>query len=393
MRKLIRSLSEHQLPKKFTRNDWNAATQSAFAPYIRRRRQLTKHIDSFHLELRNLARIALFPEYTNLLSWCLRLHRRVLRADRQGAYENLLRLIANMHTSDDRWLNMFGTSAPLEPDAAINDRVYQLFSTIDGVAEGCFKPQLQILFSFAQVDTGKAWPENVSKLDFGALVGEFPTALRNQVPTMLADPDLSISINQWRNIAAHKTFRLVGPRTIEVSYGKGNVQARRLGFHRLRGVWHWLLRVHTAVRLANTITYIEHMQELHSLGIPKIDMRLSTALLNIGHGLSTVGFESVGWQHEKRDGTLTVRDRLGRPPQHALIHASQLLDQLSVGILLDPSTKDRLDRAGISLILQDGTRFGTAFVPVQIADAFTRRKISLTEYMDHIQWVIEKPSN
>jgi hypothetical protein len=297
-----------------------------------------------------------------------------------------------MQASDDRWLNLFGTSAPLEPDAAINDRVYQLFSAIDGVAEGCFKPQLQILFSFAQVDTGKPWPENVSKLDFGALAGEFPSALRNQVPTMLADPDLSIPINQWRNIAAHKTFRLVGPRTIEVSYGKGNVQVRRLGFHRLRSVWHWLLRVHTAVRLANTITYIEHMQELHSLGIPKNDMRLSTTLLNIGHGLSTEGFESVGWQHVKRDGILTVRDRLGRPPQHALIHASQLLDQLSVGILLDPSTKNRLDRAGISLVLQEGTRFGTALVPVQIADAFTRRKISLTEYMDHIQWVIEKPS-
>lgn len=393
MRKLIRSLSEHRLPKKFTRDDWNAATQGAFAPYIRRRQQLTKHIDSFHVELRNLARIAIFPEYTNLLSWCLRLHRRVLRVDRQGAYQNLLKLLGNMQTSDDRWLNMFGTSAPLEPDAAIHDRVYQLFSTIDGVAEGCFKPQLQILFSFAQFDTGKAWPGNVSKLDFGALVGEFPCTLRNQAPTLLADPDLSVPINQWRNIAAHKTFRLVGPQTIEVTYGKGKVQVHRLGFHRLRNVWHWLLRVHTAVRLANTITYLEHMPELHSLGIPKLELRLSTMLLNIGHGLSTVGFESVGWQCVKRDGILTVTDRLGRPPQHALIHASQVLDQLSVGILLDPSTRDRLDRAAISLVLQDGSCFGTALVPVQVADAFTRREISLNEYMDHIQWVIEKPSN
>lgn len=391
MRKLIRSLHEHQLPRSITREDWCAATRSAFAPYIRRRRQLTKHIDSFHGELRNLARIALFPEYTNLLSWCLRLHRRVIKMDRPSAYRSLIKLLANMQASDDRWLNMFATSAPLEADAAIHDRVYQLFSTIDGVAEGCFKPQLQILFSFAQVDNGKPWPDDVAKLDFGSLVGEFPRTLRNEVPVLLADPDFSVPINQWRNIAAHKTFRLVGPRTVEVSYGKENVQVRRFGFHRLRNVWGWLLRIHTAVRLANTITFIEHLHELNSLGLPRIDIPLSATLLNVGHGLSTVGFESMGWQCTRRDGILAVGDRLGRTPQHALIHASQLLDQLSVGILLDPSTRGSVDRAGISLFLKDGSRFGTALVSVQVADAFTRREISLTEYTRQIQWVIEKP--
>jgi len=298
-----------------------------------------------------------------------------------------------MQTSDDRWLNMFETSAPLEPDAATQDRAYQLLSMIDGLAEGCFKPQFQILFSFAQRSLGEPWPGNVSKMDFGALVAEFPSILRNQVPALLADPDLSISMNQWRNIAAHKTFRLVGPRTIEISYGKGVIQVRRLGLHRLRSVWHWLLKVHTAVRLANTITYVEHMPELYALGIPQIDLRLSTTLLNIAHGLSTVGFESIGWQCVKGDGVLSVVDRLGRPARNALIHASQLLDQLSAGILLDPSTRNRLDRAGVSLVLKDGSRFGSALIPVQVADAFTLGKISLIEYMEQIAWIIEKPLN
>jgi len=217
MRKLIRSLKEHEAPKDFTRDDWTIATQSAFAPYFRRKQQLNNSIDSFHIELRNLARIALFPEYTHLLSWCLRLHRRVLQVDRQGAYENLLKLFANMQASDHRWLNMFETSAPLEADAAIQDRVYQLFSTIDGVAEGCLKPQLQILFAFAQRESEKHWPVDVIKMDFGALVAEFPVTLRAQVPLLLLDPDLSIPINQWRNIAAHKSFHLIGPRTIEIT--------------------------------------------------------------------------------------------------------------------------------------------------------------------------------
>jgi hypothetical protein len=130
------------------------------------------------------------------------------------------------------------------------------------------------------------------------------------------------------------------------------------------------------------------MPELHALGLPSIESRLSSTLLNIIHGLSTVGFEAAGWQSVKRDGILSVKDRLGRPPRDALIHASQMLDQLSVGILLDPSTKNRFDRAGISLVLEDGSCFGTALVPVQIADAFTRSKVNLKEYMENIQWVV-----
>ncbi|MDZ4194253.1 MAG: hypothetical protein U1D65_19885 [Pseudomonas sp.] len=209
---------------------------------------------------------------------------------------------------------MFETSTPLKSGTAIQDRAYQLFSKIDGVAKGCFKPQLQILFSFDQRDAEQLWPSNVGQMDFGALVAGFPTRLRAQVPQLLADPDLSISINQWRNIAAHKNFRLVGPRTIEITYGKGAIQTRSLGLHRLRKVWHWLLRAHTAVRLANTITYIEHMEELHSLGIPTPDIRLFTKLINIAHSLSTVGFKTTGQQDKKRVGVLMVIDRLNRPP-------------------------------------------------------------------------------
>ncbi len=390
MRKLIRTLHAHQVPKEFSRKDWDAATRAMFEPYFRRKQQLNKNIGLFHIELRNLARIALFPEYLDLLSWCLRLHRRVLKLDRHNAYENMIKLFDNMLVSDERWLNMFETSTPLEAGAATHDRVYQLFSTIDGVAEGCFKPQLQIIFAFAKRDIGGGWPNNVAQLDFGALVKEFPNVLKCQVPLLLADPDLAIPINQWRNIAAHKTFAMVGPQTIEITYGRGNVHSQHLGQHRLQRIWYWLLRTHAAVRLANTIIFIEHMPELYVIGLPSVKQRLSSTIIHISHDLSTVGFETVGWKTVKRDGILSVRDCLGRSPQEALIHASQMLDQLSIGILNDPTTRNRLYRARIALILPDGSLFGSACVPVPAADAFTRGKITLSEYLDNVQWSLER---
>ncbi|MGV3582628.1 MAG: hypothetical protein ACO1N8_09995 [Methylophilus sp.] len=390
MQKLINSFKKNQVPKEFTREDWCAATRLMFSPYIHRQRQLDKNIDLFHIELRNLARIALFPDYTDLLSWCLRLHRRALRRNRQLAYIEYIKLFDNMQISDSRWLNIFQTTTPLETGAAAQDQAYQLFSTIDDVAEGCFKPQLQILFSIAQMDLENICPVNITSMDFGALVNAFPQSLRNQVPWLLADPDLLIPINQWRNIAAHKNFNLVGPRTIEVTYGKSTIRSERLGIHRLRKVWQWLLKVHTAVRLANTIIYIEHMQELYALGLPKVNIRFSARLSYIVHQLSTVGFESTGWVKIKRDGVLSVRDRLQRQPKEALIHASQMLDQLSVGILLDATTKNRMDRVGISLVMPDGTCFGTALISVKVADAYSLRKIDLNEYMDNIEWRLGK---
>lgn len=389
MRKLIKSIRDHQLPKTVTRAQWVAATVDAFAPFFRRKRELRQNIDSFQVELRNLARIVRYPEYVGLLSWCLRLQRRVLKRDRSGAYENMLTLFANLQASDDRWLNMFATAAPLEVGAAIQDRAYHLFTTIEGVAEGCYKPQLQILIAFAKRDSGMDWPVEVLRMDLGRLVSEYPSVLRDRAPLLLSDPELEIPVNQWRNIAAHRTFRLVSAQTIEVRYGKGNERSQRISIHQLRRAWYWLLRTHTAARLANTIIYIEHMKELHALGVPRVDMRLSAMVMHITHGLATVGFESVRWEQSGRQGVLVLIDRLNREPQHALIHASQVLDQLSLGVLYDPAMRTRIDKVGVALVSADGTRFGTALISVQIADRFSRREINMKDYVSHVEWTFE----
>jgi hypothetical protein len=386
--KVVRSLREHQLPKQITRADWKEAALAAFSPYFRRRSQLNRNIDSFLIELRNLARILQHQDHLAMLSWCLGLHRRVLRSDRAGTLAAMIELLPNMQKSDDAWLNMFETSAPLEPDTPTQDRVFQIFQTIDGVAEGCFKPQLQILYAFAIRDCTGVWPSNVGKLDFGALVANFPPSLSCQAPQLLRDPDVGIGVNQWRNIAAHRTFALVGPRTIEMRYGKGTPHTCRLGIHRLRTAWHWLLRTHSAVRLANTITFVEHMPDLHKLGLPKLQQRMSATLVHVSHGLSSVGFETVNWTAKLSEGVLTLRDRLGREPKRALIHASQQLILLGVGVRSDVAMRDRIKSVAISLVKLDGTVLGVAKVSPHDAEAFSKHNLTLKQYLDRVYFSI-----
>jgi len=386
MKKIIRSLNDHKTPIEFDREQWKEAAILYFSPYFRRTSQLRSNIDAFITELRNLARIIPHPEHLALLQWCLSLYRRVLRADRVGAYKVMHSLFGNIGTSDARWMNLFQTSNPLEVDAAPQDIVFRMFETMDGVAEGCFKPQLQLIYAFAIKDATGVWPDDVLTKDFGALVASFPPSHRNQIPILLSDPDLNININQWRNIAAHKSYRLVAPRTIEVSFGKGKIQTRRLGIHRLRGVSRWILNTHHAMRLANSIVFIEHIKEIVALGFPSVERSLSASVLQIAHDLLTVGFEVVDWKESKQVGMLVIRDRLEREPTEALIHASQQMVALSIGVLTDVSTRSRIARVCIQLQLPNGHVYGSGSVAVSAADAFSLRKISLRQYIDQIEW-------
>jgi hypothetical protein len=386
MQKLIKSISDHRVPIAYSRDDWKQAAISEFSPYFQRRTQLRKNLDSFIIELRNLARIAQDPEYLSLLRWSLSLYRRVLRVDRIGAYKSLFESFEGLGASDAHWMNMFQTTSPLESSAATRDVTFQIFETIGGIAEGCFKPQLQILYSFSVREATGTWPDRVTSLDFGALVAGFPQAHKHKASALLRDPDLELNVNQWRNISAHKSYRLIGPKTIQVKFGKGNPQSRQLGLHRLRAVCRWIQKAHHALRLANTIFFIEHATEILALGSPTIERSLAASLTQIGHDLSTVGYEVVGWEEFKKVGTLFIRDRNERPPMEALIHASQQLVALAVGILFDVSKATYISRVSIQLQLPGGKVFGSASVPVLKAEAFSRRKLTLQKYMNEMKW-------
>lgn len=390
MEKHLNSIIEHSDPAGFTRDDWKLATESAFAPYFRRKTQLKKNLDSFMVELRNLARFVTDPEYLELMEWCLALHRRVLRVDRAGAYQEMNKLFANTMKSDESWLNLFQMTTPLPKNAEPRDKAYQLFQTIDGVGEGCFKPHLQIIYAFAHKEAKGTWPKDVRGQDFGALVGGFPNTKESPPRILLRDPEVNIPVNQWRNISAHKSFKLVGPQTILAKYGKApKVKEQKIGLHRLRRVSSWLIKIHSAVRLANIITFVEHIREITEIQQPDLERSLASSLLGIAHNLSTVGFESSRWKVNNREGMLTVVDKLSRDPVEALIHSSQQLIELSVGVLQDVAISSKVSKVSIQLELPDGSLFGKARVLVKDADAFSLRKISLNDYMDCIEWVLE----
>jgi hypothetical protein len=390
MKKVIEGLGRYQVPTRYTREDWKGSTYASFSPYFRRRSALVEHIDSFMIELRNLAHLVPHQENLELLKWCLFLYRSVLREDRARTYAFMHNMFQHMVSSDARWMNLFHATAPIERGIAPQDLTFQLFEIIDGIAEGCLKPQFQILSAFAIRQADGKWPSDVSKMDFGALVAKFPAALKEEVPILLKDPDLGIPVNQWRNIGAHRSYQLVGPQTIEVTYGKGAIHTRRFGIRRLSRASSWIIRLYRTLRLANSIIYTEHMREIVALGALDVQRPFSASLTSTAHDLSTVGFETIGWQERKQEGLLILGDRLGRDKKDAFLHASQQLVRLAIGVLADVSTRTRIKKVSIGLQLPDGSRYATATVSVEAANAFSLRRIDLDGYMDNIEWRVGK---
>ncbi len=385
MEKLLSALREYEISA--TREEWNATARREFEPYFSRKDQLEANLSMFHLELRNLARIREHPNYLELLSQTLDLHRRAISDDPVGSYKALARLARNMEASDDRWLNLFETHSPVAASAPVQDRVYSEFVGIESIAEGCFLPQLRILSTVAQREASGTWSDAAERMTFGKLVSSFPAALKPKFALAFDDIVVGIAVNQWRNIAAHKSFKVVGPQKVEVSYGT-QPHRKKIWLLELTQVLHWLVRAHAAVRLAQVIIYLEHVQEIMSNGYVARDVRLSSMLMQLAHDYRTVGFEVLSWATRGTTGVWTVKDLNGRPPRDALIHASQCLVEISVGILADAVTRDVLDSAEVALVQADGKMCGSASTPVVSADSYARGQISMREYMETIHWSI-----
>jgi hypothetical protein len=386
MKKVIDSVRDHHL-EGFTHADWDAAVKGFLGPYFRRKRAIAENRDSLHIEFRNYCRFAALPEYVSLFKWYLSLQRRAIKIDPAGAFKMLAGHFPRTGDSDRAWLNLFAISRGLESGASPHDRKFAMFMTLEGLAEGCYKPQLEILYAFAQYAKTGSWPSDTMSLDFGALVARMPAFKRPETGLLTRDPFLSVSVNQWRNAGAHRSFRLVGPQTIEIAVGKLHKKTLRFGLRRLTQVVAWLMRVHSAVRLANVITYLEYIKELRAVGLPASTFPFGATIMRLVHGLGNAGFAVTEWRVFKRTGTLRVRNLdHSRSERDALVHASQVLDQISVAILHDPATAGVINKAAVELLGLDGQVWGSATVNVDVADAFTRGKISMNELVEQTEW-------
>jgi hypothetical protein len=260
---------------------------------------------------------------------------------------------------------------------------------IDALAEGCLKPQIKYLFGFAYFLAHASYPARVR--DFGEYIADWPIGITVGLRGLMVDPIFGVSISQWRNIAAHRSYVRTGTDLFQAIYGKKTKKTLAFNFAQLEAVLAWSKQLLAVCRMANVIICLEFMPELQRLGLPDISIRFDAFMVSLSHSLRMVGFTYAA--EKQVDGQLAVfcEDDLKREPIHAIVHASQVLDQLALASNADIALRDIIKKVGIGLVTPEKKTYASALVDVVVALQWLSRKISQKQYVARINfWIAKK---
>jgi hypothetical protein len=389
MSKLLRGVLSAPVDRNPDVDNWNAAVRREFGPFVRRKSILHKYRELLRTELINLRKLERTPECTKLLLRLVRLYRRGLNTTRAASLQQLIGLFPGTGTADENWMSLFmRTERP--PSQSPQDQVQAQFDCLDVILEGCHKYHLRILYAFSLHQHNGRFPADVASMDYGALVAGMPQWARSRFRYLCEDSEHAIPVNQWRNIAAHKTFAIRSSRTLEVIYGRGaNKRTRRMTTASLRRVLHWSISALNTLRLATVIIYLEYMTELQEAGLKDATIRLDSWLTTLFHNLRLVGFQGVSHNVSAKSLTIDLFDTQNRPMRNAIIHASQVLDQMSVAVDSDPAIRPRPERACVRLLNHEGDVVSEASVRVVDAIAHSDGQSTVQQYVDSIDFMIK----
>lgn len=380
-----------RIPVATTHEDielWNRAAKEAFAPFVRRRRILAENRQEFRAELVNLLPILDDPALVKALLEGVRMCRKAIYLNSAASHAHQIAHFSDTCRADGNWLSLCAFTKSLGPNVDLADRVGQIMTRIDALAEGCLKPRIKYLFGFAYFLAHASHPARVS--NFGECIENWPIGIASSLRRLMVDPIFGVSISQWRNIAAHRNYVRTGPDLFEATYGRKTRKTLAFSFAELEAVLAWSKRLLAVCRMASVIICLEFMPELQRLGLPDISIRFDAFMISLSHSLRMVGFTYVA--EKQVDGQLAVffEDDLKREPINAIVHASQVLDQLALASNSDIALRDIIKKVGIGLVTPEKKTYASALMDVDVALQWLSRKISQKQYVARINFWIAK---
>lgn len=266
------------------------------------------------------------------------------------------------------------------------DKISYYFKAIDETLEGSFKTRLKLLYQLAYFKSNQAVINN-SDFDFGKLIREFPIQFKNDVSLFLEDPIFSISTNQWRNIAAHKSFT-INKDNIVIEYGRGTIQTLKISYKNFYKIVQWTQDIYNVIRLGQVLTDLNYIKEIVTElgGTNNIKIRFESSLLHLIHNVQIVGFKFVSTEEVNGSFCLNLKGKANHDLKSSLIHASQFLDQLSRSIYNDEFVREKFQITKVNLVGDEMKSLASASVSIEIALKRAEGKITLNEYLKNVDF-------
>lgn len=371
----------------FSVEDWNALIKLKLSKYFISDTIFEKNKELLRTEIINYIRFSEKPEFFRLFEWTFDLYKECLSIDKEQTIKIIADSFNVVSNTDMKWM----TNVLIQPDTSTfseRDKISYYFKIIDETLEGAFKPRFKLLDKLAKFKLNQTIVDN-SNYDFGRLVRDFPNQFKNNIGLFLEDPIYSISTNQWRNIAAHKSF-LINKENIVVEYGRPNIQTHIISIEEFYKIVYWSQDIYRVIRLAQVFTDLNYIEEIVNElgGTENIDVRFESSLLHIIHNMQIVGFEFDSTEEQSDTFCLNVRGKINHDVKSSLIHASQCLDQLSCAIYDDKFVRDNFQKTQISIVDENKDKLASATISIEIALKKAKCEIDLDEYLDNMKFEI-----
>jgi len=383
-----RLFKESKFSSHFSVEDWNSLIKKKLGKYFKNETVLEENKEILRTEIINFIRVSAKPEYFKLFEWTYSLIRDCLRDDKQKTINILAGSFYDTSNTDMIWM----TNALIQPDPSEfseRDKISYHFNVMDLILEGVFKPRFILIDKLAKFKLQRGIIDN-SNIDFGKLVKDFPNEFVADASLLLKDPIYSLSTNQWRNIAAHKSFN-INKHDITVEYGKSNIQSRTIPFEDFYKIFYWTQDMYRAIRLAQVLTDLNYVKEIVTEigGTENLTVRFESSLFHIIHNMQIVGFEFVSTEEQADTFCLTVKSKKNHDLRSSIIHASQCLDQLSCAIYDDKFVKDNFQKTKVCVIDESLNKIACATVTIEVALKNALSKINEEEYIDNIEFEVK----
>lgn len=370
---------------EFSVEDWNALIKLKLGKYFSEDSVFEENKEILRTEIINYIKFYTKPDYFKLFEWTFDLYKECINSDRQRTIKILADSFHDVSNTDRKWM----TNVLTQPDSSSfseRDKISYYFKIIDETLEGAFKPRFKLLDKLVNFKLGQTVVDN-SNFDFGKLIRDFPSQAKSDVSLFLKDPIFSISTNQWRNIAAHKSFT-INTENIVIEYGRGTIQTHTILFDDFYKIIYWTQDIYRIIRLGQVLTDLNYIKEIVAElgGTGNIKVRFESSLLHLIHNVQIVGFKFVSTEDLNGVFCLNLKSKQNHDLKSSLIHASQFLDQLSCAIFDDEFVRDKFQQTKVSLVDDEMKSLASASVSIEIALKRTESKITLDEYLKNVDF-------
>lgn len=207
---------------------------------------------------------------------------------------------------------------------ALEEFAHDCLRNIGVLVESCCKPYLKSLLHQTRILRNEPVTiADLNALDLGKLVEEL--IQKSGYGQLFSPPPWNLKLSQWRNIAQHVSFEIVGGQIL-CSFGRSNQNNISLTRDELFGAAITIKSIFNVLKTAYTAYFMDNFQEIQNSGLlhGNVQVRPEMDVLSFALAVGRQGFEVVDFSWSEDEVIASLQDMSNMPSEERRLHAAQL---------------------------------------------------------------------